>query len=125
MPTLLFCNITHLDFVDGLPLLQILAPHRDPQLAVPQTPALLAQTLRLEAGKCPVVRDGHSLSRHGSLPRRREREKKKREGEGGERGGLLIETPVGPWRRRDEPAGGKEGKEAESTATLVRLLPWR
>lgn len=55
---------------------------------------------------------------------RREREKK-REGEGGGRGGLLIETPVGPWRRRDEPAGGKEGKEAESTATLVHLLPWR
>ncbi len=61
---------SHLNFVDGLPLLQILAPHSDPSLVVPLAPALLAQTLRLEAGECLVVRDGHSVSRHGGEQKR-------------------------------------------------------
>lgn len=68
MYTLLGHN--HLDFVDGLPLLQSLSPHRDAPLVVVHAPAFLAQTLRLEAGERPVVRDGHSPSRHGSLQRR-------------------------------------------------------
>lgn len=80
--------------MDGLPSLQSLGPHRDVPLAVGHTPALLAQTLRLEAGERPVVRDGHSLSRHGLLPGMG------REG-GGERGGGRVregvqETPAGP-----------------------------
>lgn len=54
----------YLNFMDGI--LQKLAPHRDTTLVVLLTPALLAQTLRLEAGKRPVVRDGH---RHGWLAR--------------------------------------------------------
>lgn len=60
--------------MDGLPLFQTLGPHRDAPLAVAHTPALLAQTLRLEAGERPVVRDGHSLSRHGLLPGEGEKE---------------------------------------------------
>lgn len=54
--------------MDGLPLLQTLAPHGDVSLVVGHSPAFLAQTLRLEAGERPVVRDGHAASRHGSLP---------------------------------------------------------
>lgn len=59
---------SHLNFVNRLALLQTLAPHRDVPLVVGQTPAFLAQTLRLEAGERPVVRDAHTLPRHGSLP---------------------------------------------------------
>lgn len=57
--------MSHLNFVDGLPFLQTLGEHRDAPLVVVDTPAFLAQTLRLEAGKRPVIRYGHSLSRHG------------------------------------------------------------
>lgn len=57
----------HLNFVDGLLRLQILAPHRDTPLVVVHTPALLAQTLHLEAGERSVIRDAHSMSGHGSL----------------------------------------------------------
>lgn len=76
--------------MDGLPLLKTLAPHRDAPLVVVHNPALLAQALRLEAGKRPVVRDGHSLSRHGLLPGREK-------GEVGVGGGWgSLETPGGP-----------------------------
>lgn len=71
MPT---CGLerSHLHLMDGPPLLQTLTPHRDVPLVVGQTPAFLAQTLRLEAGESPVVRDGHTLPRHGSsVPGRR------------------------------------------------------
>lgn len=94
--------------MDGLPLLQILAPHLDTPLVVAHNPALLAQTLRLEAGKCAVVRDGHSLSRHGLLPRRRERHTER------ENGGVFG-TLVGP----EEKTMSRGGNEA---ATLVLLL---
>lgn len=56
--------VSHLHFVDSLPFLQTLGPHGDARLAVGETPALLAQTLRLEAGERSVVRDGHRLPRH-------------------------------------------------------------
>lgn len=94
----------YLHFVDGLALLQILAPHRDSPLVVGHTPALLTQTLRLEAGKRPVIRDGHSLPRHGSL----------RTGGGGSGGsqGLLY----GPEERR--PAGETKGRDSASRAVL-------
>lgn len=56
---------SYLDSVDRLALLHVLDPHLDAPLVVGQQPALLAQTLRLEAGERPVVRDGHRPSRHG------------------------------------------------------------
>lgn len=68
---------SHLNFVDGLPRLQILAPHRDTPLVVVHTPALLAQTLHLEAGECSVIRDAHSMSRHGSSLGVRERKRER------------------------------------------------
>lgn len=81
---------SHLNLVDGLPHLQSLAPHRDTPLVVSNIPAFLTQTLRLEAGERPVVRDGHSASRHGLLP-----------GKGGRSAGVQ-ETPVGPRGRHSE-----------------------
>lgn len=56
----------YLHFVDGLPFFQTLGPHRCDPLVVGQSPAVLAETLRLEAGERLVVRDGHGLRRHGS-----------------------------------------------------------
>lgn len=70
--------------MDGLPCLQRLAPHRDTQLVVGHIPALLAKTLGLEAGESPVVRDGHSLSRHGLIQEKEGGGERERvEGEGG------------------------------------------
>lgn len=91
-------NRSHLNFVDGLPFLQSLGPHRDARLVVGQTPALLAQTLGLKAGECPVVRDGHSLSRHGLLPGEGGRGQRQREEEGV--GGLRRDSLAGPERTR-------------------------
>lgn len=91
---------SHLNFVDGLPLLQTLGPHRDAPLAVAHTPALLAQALRLEAGERPVVRDGHSLCRHGwwwwwwGGERWRERGVMGGDGEGGGGSQRLLPGPV-------------------------------
>lgn len=53
--------------MDGLPLLQRLGPHSDDPFVVGHIPALFAQTFGLEAGKRLVVRDCHSVSRHGFL----------------------------------------------------------
>lgn len=94
-------KLSHLDFVDGLPLLETLGPHRDAPLVVVHAPAFLAQTLRLKGGKRPVVRDGHSVSRHGSLPGERE------EGGGGEERGALGDSC---WarRRHGEPGENEE-----------------
>lgn len=56
--------MSHLNFVDRV--VHFLAPHRDAVLTVGAGPAVLAETLRLEAGERPVVRDTHgTLSRHG------------------------------------------------------------
>lgn len=60
-------KLSHLNFVDGLPLLQRLGPHSDDPFVVGHIPALFAQTFGLEAGKRLVVRDCHSVSRHGFL----------------------------------------------------------
>lgn len=65
---IVFCNETygssHLHFVDRI--VDFLAPHRDAPLVVSVDPAILTETLRLEAGKRLVVRNSHSLlSRHG------------------------------------------------------------
>lgn len=98
MPT---CEVkqSHLNFVDGLPLLQTLAPHRDVSLAVGQTPAFLAQTLRLEAGERLVVRDGHTLSRHGSLAGGGERR------EGGLRDSWWAQRRHGEPGKQRKPGG--------------------
>lgn len=57
-------HIVHLNFVDRI--VDFLTAHRDAPLLVGVDPAVLAETLRLEAAKRLVIRDGHGLlSRHG------------------------------------------------------------
>lgn len=76
---------SHLDFVDRV--VYFLAPHRDAVLAVSVDPAILTETLRLEAGKCPVVRNSHGrLSRHG-------------------RQSGYLSGPAGPKERRTDRRG--------------------
>ena len=58
----------HLDLVEGPFFIQTLDPHRGAGLVVRHIPALLTKTLRLEAGKRLVIRDGNTPSRHGLLP---------------------------------------------------------
>lgn len=78
---------SHLNFVDRV--VHLLAPHRDAVLAVSVDPAILAETLRLEAGERPVVRNTHgALSRHGRESRR-------------QRG--TLGGPCGAQRHKDRP----------------------
>lgn len=57
-------HIVHLNFVDRI--VDFLTPHRDAPLIVSVDPAVLTDTLRLEAAKRLVIRNSHSLlPRHG------------------------------------------------------------
>lgn len=103
--------MSHLNFVDRV--VHFLAPHRDAVLTVGAGPAVLAETLRLEAGERPVVRDTHgTLSRHGRGSRT------PRHGMG-RRGGTHSVGPAGPRDTRTD----RGHTSADAAAVARRCFP--